>query len=149
MKKLLPLLRHTFITTLIFVVAASVLLGLLANYSADADIGQHRTLTGRVLHVFWPLLLFGIYLPVLLLFPLRKFNESGIEIPNRKRKLFLQSFLALVFLNPIVLLWIYSLATRGAIDFGTAAVTVLLIAVAAGFAVLAGLWGFFWKRQEN
>lgn len=149
MRKYAPFLRHTLFTSLIFVLVTSVLLGLLANYSADSDLGQHRTLTGRVLHLLWPMLLFSLYLPALLLFPLRRFEAAGIAAPHRRRRLFVQVFLLLSLANPVAILWVFSLVTHGSINWIQAAMTVGLLAVAAFIAIISGLRSYLFGRPNN
>lgn len=135
-----PLLRSAAIT-FAFVVMASVILGTFGYYISSAFFVSERSLTGRILHIFIPLLMFSLYLPVLLWLLLKRNTYAG------KKQLFLRPFLLLALLNPITLLWTYSLITHAA-DAATGSIVVLIGIFISAIAVLLGLWQDFFPRKN-
>jgi|GEM_PF-2957738 len=146
MKSTASLLGTSSLVTFVFILLAAVLLGTLRYFSdATAEVIS-ASLSDCVTGLLLPLLLFCLHLPLLLLLPLKNFY-SRATIRRSRGKLFLSCTLLIFFLNPVTLLWIYSLAVKtpvGNFDFGLSALLVTL--VCAAIAAAAGLWGTLFSR---
>ena len=139
MKKWFPYLIPAGLTALLFVVLTGVLGGTFDYFFAPADTNHDKSLTGCILELLLPLLLTGFYLPLLLLWPVNRYIDGLPHTSAKPRVLFYRIWLLLAFLNPVTLLWLYSLIMASNANLSLFVFMLLTVIASGALSAYAGI----------
>jgi hypothetical protein len=145
MSRWLQYLIPSALTALLFILLAGLLGGTFDYFFAPPETNHDKTLTDCILGMLLPLLLTGLYLPLLLLWPVQRYVTGLPHTSLKPGLLFMRMALLLALLNPLTLLWLFSMVRSGHADTSTFLLMLLALAVSASVAAYAGIFIVRWR----
>lgn len=136
------------LTTLLFILLAGVLGGTFDYFFAPAETNHDQSLTGCILGLLLPMLLTGLYLPLLLLWPIHKHIAGLPHTSLKPRRLFYRLWILLACCNPVTLLWIFSFIQSRDANMSLFLAMLFTLITSGAIAAYAGIFLVKWRTPR-